>query len=59
MGVPQNKAFRRENLTKMNDFGVPLFQETPIYIYIYISIKPMQGNIPRNYLANICAAVAQ
>ena len=35
MGVPQNKAFRRENLTKMNDFGVPLFQETPIYIYIY------------------------
>ena len=29
-------VYFRENPTKMDDLGVPLFLETPIYTYIYI-----------------------
>ena len=31
-------VFVRENPTKMDDLGVPPFQETSIYIYIYYDV---------------------
>ena len=35
MGVPPTGWFPMENLLKMDDLGVPLFQETSVYTYMH------------------------
>ena len=36
IGVPQNGWFMMEHLIKIDDLGVPLFLETPIYVFLKI-----------------------
>ena len=39
MGVTPNGLFIRENLIDMDDLGVLLFMETPIWLYIHVYME--------------------
>ena len=41
IGIPQNGWFVMENPIKMDDLGVPLFLETPKWIYFMILVSAM------------------
>ena len=45
IGVPQNGWFIMENHIKMDDLGIPLFLETPIYEYLLEVTQLKSGGI--------------